>query len=97
LFRAGARRRVYRLESVREILTPHKPRAFTLLVLVSVVVVRRCWRGRFLSRGEAQSDAVKNDAFHHRADAITSAAGVYRHRIALIGGRRYEAADDWAA
>lgn len=86
-------------ESVREILTPHKaPAPFTLLVLVSVVIIKEILARSVLKAGEdAQSGAVKNDAFHHRADAITSAAAFIGIAIALIGGKGYEAADDWAA
>lgn len=86
-------------ESVREILTPHKaPAPFTLLVLVSVVIIKEILARSVLKAGEdAQSGAVKNDAFHHRADAITSAAAFIGIAIALIGGKGYESADDWAA
>src|SRR3989338_6451867 len=44
-----------------------------------------------------QSTAVKTDAWHHRSDAITSAAAFVGISIALIGGDGYESADDWAA
>jgi cation diffusion facilitator family transporter len=43
------------------------------------------------------SSALKSDAWHHRSDAITSAAAFLGISIALIGGPGYEAADDWAA
>lgn len=43
------------------------------------------------------STAVKGDAWHHRSDAITSAAAFVGIAIALIGGKGYESADDWAA
>lgn len=43
------------------------------------------------------STAVKGDAWHHRSDAITSAAAFIGISIALIGGKGYESADDWAA
>ncbi len=87
------------VESVREILTPHRtPAAFTLLVLVSVVIVKEVLSRSVLKAGEAaQSDAVKNDAFHHRADALTSAAAFIGISVALIGGKGYETADNWAA
>jgi cation diffusion facilitator family transporter len=44
-----------------------------------------------------KSQAVKADAHHHRSDAITSIAAFIGISIALIGGRGYEGADDWAA
>ena len=37
------------------------------------------------------SVAVKNDAWHHRSDAITSGAAFIGIAIALIGGKGYEA------
>ena len=37
------------------------------------------------------------DAWHHRSDAITSAAALIGIMIALIGGEEYAPADDWAA
>lgn len=43
------------------------------------------------------STAVKADAWHHRSDAITSAAVFVGITIALWGGSGWESADDWAA
>ncbi|HLD87088.1 MAG TPA: cation diffusion facilitator family transporter, partial [Candidatus Nanoarchaeia archaeon] len=43
------------------------------------------------------STAVKTDAWHHRSDAITSAAVFIGISVALIGGQGYESADDIAA
>jgi cation diffusion facilitator family transporter len=40
---------------------------------------------------------VETDAWHHRSDAITSAAAFLGISISLIGGKGYEAADNWAA
>ena len=44
-----------------------------------------------------ESTAVKTDAWHHRADAMTSSAAFIGISIALIGGAGWESADDWAA
>jgi len=87
------------IEAVREILIPHHtPAPFTLAVLVVVVGIKETLFRR-VSRGaeELGSRAVAADAFHHRADAITSAAAFVGISIALIGGPGWEAADDWAA
>jgi cation diffusion facilitator family transporter len=46
---------------------------------------------------ESKSDAVRADAFHHRSDAITSAAAFVGITIGVIGGDGYEVADDYAA
>src|SRR5438874_1919290 len=45
----------------------------------------------------ADSFAVKTDAWHHRSDAITSLAAFIGITIALVGGKGYENADNWAA
>ena len=46
---------------------------------------------------EVNSSSLKADAWHHRSDAITSIAAFIGISIALILGKGYEAADDWAA
>lgn len=74
------------------------PRAFTLLVLITVAVIKEALF-RFVS-GEAatvESTAVRTDAWHHRSDAITSLAAAIGISISLIGGKGYEVADDAAA
>ena len=43
------------------------------------------------------SIAVKNDAWHHRSDAITSMAAFIGISISLIGGKGFEKADGYAA
>ncbi|MGQ0703110.1 MAG: cation diffusion facilitator family transporter, partial [Gemmatimonadales bacterium] len=87
------------IEAVREILTPHHaPAPFTLVVLVVVVVVKESlYRWVFRGAAETGSSAVAADAWHHRADAITSAAAFIGISIALAGGPGWESADDWAA
>jgi len=86
-------------ESVRQILTPHlTPRPFTLVVLVVVVLIKEVLFRRVLRVGaDVGSTALKADAWHHRSDAITSAAAFVGISIALIGGPGWESADDWAA
>lgn len=86
-------------ESVKEILTPHHaPAPFTLIVLVAVVIIKESlyrvvmWHGN-----KSGSTAIKTDAGHHRADVITSVAAFIGISIALIGGKGWEPADDWAA
>lgn len=87
------------VQSVREIITPHHaPAAFTLIVLVVVVVTKELLFRYVADAGKAlNSIALKSDAWHHRSDAITSVAAFIGIAIALIGGEGYEAADDWAA
>ena len=87
------------IESMREIASPHHaPRPFTLAVLVLVVIVKELLFRYVVQIGEvSRSTAVQADAWHHRSDALTSAAALVGISIALIGGEGYESADDFAA
>ncbi len=87
------------VQSIHEIITPHHaPEPFTLIVLVVVVLTKESlFRFVFTVAEDVQSTAVKTDAWHHRSDAITSAAAFVGILIALLGGKGYESADDWAA
>lgn len=74
------------------------PALFTLYVLVIVVVVKEILFRWIVHVGkETSSTAIQADAWHHRSDAITSLAAFVGITIALIGGKGYESADDWAA
>ena len=87
------------IESVREIRTPHHgPARFTLGILIVVIVVKEILF-RYVNRvaRNVESTAVQTDAWHHRSDALTSAAAFIGITAALIGGRGWESADDWAA
>lgn len=88
---------VITLESIQEIRTPHHlPEPFTLLVLLGVVVVKETLFRSVLAVGaEVQSGAVRADAWHHRSDAITSAAAAIGITVALW--TKIPEADDWAA
>lgn len=85
--------------SVLEIRNPHHaPAWFTLPVLAVVVTVKEWLSRRVLAVGERiESTAVRGDAWHHRSDALTSAAALVGIAVALIGGPGYEPADDWGA
>jgi cation diffusion facilitator family transporter len=87
------------IQSIREIITPHHlPATFTLFVLVGVVITKELlYRFVFKAGNEVNSTAMKADAWHHRSDAITSAAAFIGIFIAVVGGEGYEMADDWAA
>lgn len=79
--------------------TPHDiPKSFTLAVLAVVIVIKESlFRYVFRVGKKLNSQAVQADAYHHRSDAITSIAAFIGITIAIIGGRGYEQADDWAA
>lgn len=87
------------VESVRQIVTPHEgPRAFTLVVLVAVVVVKETmFQAARRAAKRASSSAGHADAWHHRSDAITSAFAFVGISVALVGGPEWAPADDWAA
>ena len=87
------------VQSIHEIITPHHaPASFTLIVLVLVIVIKETLFRFVIKVGTSvNSIAVKSDAWHHRSDAITSAAAFIGIAIALIGGKGYESADDFAA
>ena len=87
------------IEAIRELRIPHHaPAPFTLVVLVVVVLVKETLFRRVFKVGhEADSTAVKTDAWHHRSDAITSVAAFIGISVALWKGEGWEAADDWAA
>jgi cation diffusion facilitator family transporter len=87
------------IQSVREILTPHHgPAPFTLGILIVVIVVKEILF-RYVNRigRDVESTAVQTDAWHHRSDALTSAAAFIGISVALIGGSGWQSADDWAA
>jgi len=87
------------VEAAREIAAPHRaPQPFTLAVVLGVVLVKELLF-RFVHRvgHETGSNALRADAWHHRSDAITSAAAAIGIAIALVGGPGWERADAWAA
>ncbi|MFL5468440.1 MAG: cation diffusion facilitator family transporter [Gemmatimonadaceae bacterium] len=85
--------------AIREILRPHHlPAAFTLFVAAGVIIVKEILYQRVAKVGkEVGSTVIAADAWHHRADAISSLAAFIGISIAILGGPGWEAADDWAA
>ena len=86
--------------SVHEILSPREipPSWITLAVLLGVITVKEVLFRRVVAIGEqVESTAVRTDAWHHRADAITSSAAFIGIAVARFGGRGWESADSWAA
>lgn len=88
------------IQSSRQLWAPEPvaPSPFTLVVLLGVIVIKELLFRYVLTTGESiHSEALQGDAWHHRSDAITSAAAFIGICIALIGGPGYEVADAWAA
>ena len=87
------------INAIREIITPHHlPAAFTLYVLAAVILIKEYLYRRTMRIGnEVGSVAITTDAWHHRADVITSATAFIGIAIAIRGGPGWEEADDYAA
>jgi len=87
------------VQSIYEIITPHHaPAMYTLIILIVVIITKETLFRFVIKVGNSvKSVAVRSDAWHHRSDAITSAAAFIGISIALIGGEGYESADDFAA
>lgn len=85
--------------SLQGIIEPRvAPSAWTLIILILVIALKETLFRFVLRESETvSSSAVETDAWHHRSDAITSAAAFLGISIALVGGKGYESADNWAA
>ncbi|SFS78644.1 cation diffusion facilitator family transporter [Lutibacter maritimus] len=86
-------------ESIQNIKTPHKvPEPWTLIVLGCIILWKEIsYRIVIKKSKETHSSSLKADAWHHRSDAITSVMAFIGISIALIFGKGFETADDWAA
>ena len=87
------------IESIHLIMTPHQgPKWFTLVVLIFIIFIKE-WLFRYVQKtaNDIGSVSVRGDAWHHRSDALVSLTAAIGISIALIGGKGYESADDWAA
>jgi cation diffusion facilitator family transporter len=85
--------------AARDIFHPReKPVAFTLVILIGAVIAKELLF-RFVSReaGSLHSIALNTDAWHHRADAITSIIAGIGIALTLFGGPPFAFADDAAA
>ncbi|MBA3665043.1 MAG: cation transporter [Bacteroidetes bacterium] len=87
------------ITSIHNIRTPHElPKAYTLIVLGVIIIVKEMFYRIVMSKSKkTNSSSLKADAWHHRSDAITSLTAFIGISIALILGKGYETADDWAA
>jgi len=86
-------------ESINNIGVPHElPKSWTLIVLGAIIIWKEFSFRLVMKRGiQTNSSSLKADAWHHRSDAITSVAAFIGISIAIILGKGYESADDWAA
>lgn len=86
-------------ESIQNIQTPHKiPKPWTLIVLGAIIIWKEISYRIVINKSKiTNSTSLKADAWHHRSDAITSVMAFIGISIALLFGKGYETADDWAA
>lgn len=86
-------------ESIQNIKNPHAlPEKWTLIVLLLIIAWKELsFRIVIQKSEETNSSSLKADAWHHRSDAITSVAAFIGISMALLLGKGYESADDWAA
>ncbi|MBK9128499.1 MAG: cation transporter [Phycisphaerales bacterium] len=87
------------LGALREMASPHPPPAwYTLPVLLGVIAVKEML-ARVVGQASRRmnSAALASDSWHHRSDAITSAAAAIGITVALVGGEPYSVADEAAA
>ncbi|MBS7255634.1 cation diffusion facilitator family transporter [Flavobacterium branchiicola] len=86
-------------ESIANIRVSHDlPKSWTLYVLGAIIIWKEYSFRLVMKRSkQTNSSALAADAWHHRSDAITSVAAFIGITIALVMGKGYESADDWAA
>lgn len=86
-------------QAIINIQNPHElPKAYTLIILAGIIIWKEIsYRLVIKKSKETKSSSLKADAWHHRSDAITSVAAFIGITIALIMGKGFESADDWAA
>ena len=86
-------------ESIQNIRNPHAlPEKWTLIVLALIIAWKELsFRIVIQKSKETNSSSLKADAWHHRSDAITSIAAFIGISMAIMLGKGYESADDWAA
>lgn len=87
------------MQSIKNIMVPHQlPESYTLWVMGGVIVWKEIsFRIVLRKAKDTGSSALVADAWHHRSDAITSVTAFIGITIALVLGKGYESADDWAA
>src|ERR1035437_4894915 len=86
-------------ESIQHLSTPREsPKPYTLIVIGAIIIIKELFYRIVAKKSkETKSSSLKAEAWHHRSDAITSLAVFIGISIALIFGKGYETADDWAA
>lgn len=86
-------------QSIKNMQLPRKaPSWWTLIVLAIIIIWKEISYRIVLKKSkETHSSSLRADAWHHRSDAITSVAAFIGISVAIIMGKGYENADNWAA
>ncbi len=86
-------------QSIIQIRTPHElPESWTLYILGAIIIWKEiAYRVVVRKSILTKSSALRAEAWHQRSDAITSLFAFAGISIALILGKGFETADDWAA
>lgn len=86
-------------KSIKNFGMPHEPIEPWTLIVLGLIIIWKEISYRIVNKKskETNSSSLKADAWHHRSDAITSVAAFIGISIALIFGKEYEMADNWAA
>lgn len=89
---------IHRLVNTSHDLLPHQPKAYTLAILIVVIVFKEAFFQLIHQLSQKiGSTAMLADAWHHRSDMMVSLTAFIGISISLFAGRSYENADSWAA
>lgn len=86
-------------KSILNIQEPHDtPKGWTLIILGGIIIWKEISFQIVLKKSkQTKSSSLKAEAWHHRSDAITSIMAFLGISIAILFGKGFETADDWAA
>ena len=86
-------------QAVKEIQIHNRiPESFTIIVLMVVIIAKECLYRFLWKRGQrSESLSLQADAWHQRSDGLTSALAFVGISLALVFGKRFASADEWAA
>ncbi len=87
------------VESIRHLSEEQEqPAFFTLYVLAAIILIKELSFQYVHRKGEqTNSSSLKAEAWHHRADAISSFIAFLGISATFLFGKGFEKADDWAA
>jgi cation diffusion facilitator family transporter len=89
---------IHQIIAVSHGFPPHRPKAYTLVILMGVILFKEALFQIMVRRArQIGSTAMLADAWHHRSDVMISLTAFIGIIISLFAGRGYESADDWAA